>query len=82
MSSLLVGSLKAEPLKHVSLVKDKIDYAVMLSAPLLDCVPHVFVTLGIDGVLYINREEVWHYTSGPTHLLPIHIGSVSGAGDW
>jgi pseudouridine-5'-phosphate glycosidase/pseudouridine kinase len=81
MSSLLVGSLKAEPLKHVSLVKDKIDYAVMLSAPLLDCVPHVFVTLGIDGVLYINREEVWHYTSGPTHLLPIHIGSVSGAGD-
>ena len=43
----------------------------------------VFIAIGQDGLVYVNKEKdkVLHYIPAPLHKLPVVPVSVSGAGD-
>ena len=62
-------------------MQDK-DWSSLL-APLHFHVPHVFLTLGGDGVFHACRESGRGrmYKATPTKLCPINVVSTSGAGD-
>ena len=54
-----------------------------LLGPLLLRVPHIFLTLGSDGVFHACRESGRGrmYRATPTKLCPVNVVSTSGAGD-
>lgn len=63
-------------------LEEKLSECVELVRPLLPCVSTVVVSLGSDGVLYCSREaDPLHYPAAASHMLPVSVLSVSGAGD-
>ena len=62
---------------------DQVYQVLTFARPLLADIPHLFVTLGKDGLLYISREagQAKLYATAPPGLLKMEIASVSGAGD-
>ena len=63
--------------------EEKINIALTHSRVLLQHIPHLFVTLGQHGLLYMNRDtqEAFLYPPAPPDMLPITVVNVTGAGD-
>ena len=62
---------------------EKVELSISLSQPIIHHIPHILVTLGRDGVLYISRDEgtgFW-YPATPTELNINTVINVTGAGD-
>ena len=63
--------------------EEKLKEVCYLTRPLLPLVPHLLVSLGKDGMAYLNPDigEGLLYSPAPPNLLPVDVVSVTGAGD-
>lgn len=63
-----------------------VNVALSLSEPLLDCIEHLMVTLGRNGLLYLTKEnsiiKALQYPPYPRSFSRPEPVNVSGAGDW
>ena len=85
------------PPPHTGLsVEEKFNECRQLCPSLLPHIPNVLVSLGRDGLVYARRGEkrkergsqesnggmeLLHYPPAASHLLPVSVVSVTGAGD-
>lgn len=62
---------------------EKISECLELVPPLLVHIPNILVSLGKDGVLSCSATgtNYFHYPPAASHLLPVSMASVTGAGD-